>query len=160
MVVVRRRRGDIVVFMLDHLLVSIAFVDFVGVPMDVIVVGGTVVICLTIPLLRVTQFTFLVCKWGPFFSFSLSLSFDGDLEADSFLGDDMPLGLFCCCWATIAKICSSKNVSQEYARLTEIYIFSLNPMATSVLGLRPGSPIVAWEHCLWANKPILGQQTY
>ena len=89
-VVRRRRRGDIAVFLLDHLLVSIAFLDFVGVPMAVFVVGGTVVICLTIPLLCVTRFTFLVCKWDPFFSFSLSLSFDGDLEVDSFLGDDEP----------------------------------------------------------------------
>ena len=49
----------------------------------------------------------LCANGGPFFSFSLSLSFDGDLEVDSFLGDDEPLGLFCCCWATIAKVCSS-----------------------------------------------------
>ena len=41
MVVVRRRRGDIVIFLLDHLLVSIAFLDFVGVPMAVFVVGMT-----------------------------------------------------------------------------------------------------------------------
>ena len=100
MVVVRRRKEDVVVFLLDHLLVSIAFLDFVGVPMAVFVVGGTVVICLTIPLLCVTLFTFLECKWGPLFLFSLSLSFDGDLEVDSFLGDDEHLGLFCCCWAS------------------------------------------------------------
>ena len=71
MVVVRRRRGDVVVLLLDHLLVSIAFLDFVSVPMAVFVVGRTVVICLTIPLLCVTQFTFLVCKWGPLFLFLL-----------------------------------------------------------------------------------------
>ena len=40
----------------------------------------------------------LSANGGSFFSFSLSLSFADDLEEDSFLGDDEPLGLFCCCW--------------------------------------------------------------
>ena len=39
MVVVGRRRADIVVLLLDHLLVSIAFLNFVSVPMAVFVVG-------------------------------------------------------------------------------------------------------------------------
>ena len=98
--------------MFNHLLVSSTLLNLVGMPMAVFMVSGTVVILLTIPLFCVAQLTFLVCKWRPLFlCSSLSLSFDDEMKEDSFFGDNGPLGLFCCCWATIVKVCSSGVLS-------------------------------------------------